>query len=144
MRTLVLFLALTAACDDHGSPGSICHCSYDAPPSDQRKGTCDPLTQSGCNVGEKCNWIFDQLMPTVVGHIGCEPAGTVPIGNACGTPAVGPDLCIKGSECVDGTCRLICEPHGGQPTCDAMHACVARADLFVDGGNVVAAVCDPP
>ncbi|MBL0215755.1 MAG: hypothetical protein IPQ07_17980 [Myxococcales bacterium] len=39
--------------------------------------SCNPLTQTGCNEGEKCNWIYDQLMPTLVGHIGCEPAGTV-------------------------------------------------------------------
>ena len=106
-------------------------------------GVCNPLTQTGCNTGEKCNWIYDQLMPTVVGHIGCEPAGTVAIGGSCGARAVGPDTCVKGAECVSGECKAICDHQGGDPMCDADHACVRYQNLFTDGTNTVAGVCDP-
>lgn len=106
-------------------------------------GVCNPLAQTGCNAGEKCNWIYDQLMPTVVGHIGCEAAGTVAIGGACGARAVGPDTCVKGAECVSGECKQICDHQGGDPKCDADHACVRYQNLFTDGTNTVAGVCDP-
>ncbi|MBA3463237.1 MAG: hypothetical protein H0T46_24990 [Deltaproteobacteria bacterium] len=104
---------------------------------------CSPLTQMGCNTGEKCNWIYDQLMPTVVGHIGCEPVGTAAIGAACGNRAVGPDMCVKGAECVSGECKAICDHQGGDPKCDADHACVRYQNLFTDGTTTVAGVCDP-
>src|SRR3954470_12938680 len=61
--------------------------------------TCNPLTQMGCNAGEKCNWIYDQLptmdMPNLptVGHIGCEAISATPkhVGDACGNATVGND-----------------------------------------------------
>ncbi len=106
-------------------------------------GVCNPLTQTGCNAGEKCNWIYDQLMPTVVGHIGCEADGAVAVGGACGNRAVGPDTCVKGSECVSGECKAICDHQGGAPMCDADHACVRYQNLFVDGTTTIAGVCDP-
>ena len=114
----------------------------DTPAADS-VGVCNPLTQTGCNTGEKCNWIYDQLMPTVVGHIGCEPVGTMAIGAACGNRAVGPDTCVKGAECVSGECKQICDNQGGMPMCDADHACVQYQELFTDGTTTVAGVCDP-
>ncbi len=113
----------------------------DAPFPDASVG-CNPLTQAGCNTGEKCNWIYDQLMPTVVGHIGCEPEGATALGGACGPRAVGPDPCVKGSECIGEECRQICDPQGGSPTCDALHACTRYQTLFDEGGTNVAGVCD--
>ncbi len=106
-------------------------------------GPCNPLTQTGCNAGEKCNWIYDQLMPTVVGHIGCEANGTVAAGGSCGARAIGPDTCVKGTECVSGECKQICDHQGGMPNCDADHACVRYQNLFVDGTTTIAGVCDP-
>ena len=110
---------------------------------DSGTGVCNPLTQTGCNAGEKCNWIYDQLMPTIVGHIGCEPEGTVAIGGACGARAVGPDTCVKNAECVSGECKQICDHQGGDPMCPMTHACVRYQNLFTDGTNTVAGVCDP-
>ncbi len=110
---------------------------------DAGPGVCNPLTQTGCNAGEKCNWIYDQIMPTVVGHVGCEANGTVAVGGTCGNRAIGPDTCVKGSECVSGECKQICDHQGGMPTCDADHACVRYQNLFVDGTTTIAGVCDP-
>jgi len=106
-------------------------------------GACNPLTQTGCNAGEKCNWIYDQLMPTIVGHIGCEPDGTIAAGGACGARAVGPDTCVKGTECVSGECKNICDHQGGDPMCPMNYSCVRYQNLFTDGTNTVAGVCDP-
>jgi hypothetical protein len=144
MKKLALgaLIAGLAACGGGGSSTKVMlqpDSSVDGPGT----GVCSPLTQMGCNTGEKCNWIYDQLMPTVVGHIGCEAVGTVAIGGACGNRAVGPDMCVKGAECVSGECKAICDHQGGDPMCDADHACVRYQNLFVDGTTTVAGVCDP-
>jgi hypothetical protein len=76
--------------------GPVCHCSV-----------CNPLTQGGCNPGEKCTWVNDQDSPPI-GHIGCAPdygAAAVAIGGACTDPPAGPmgyDTCVKGAVCVSG------------------------------------------
>src|SRR5262245_38931909 len=60
--------------------------------------TCNVLTQTGCNAGEKCTWIHDQTNPTPLGHIGCAPDGTAATGAACMYGADGPmgyDNCLK-------------------------------------------------
>jgi hypothetical protein len=106
-------------------------------------GACNPLTQTGCQTGEKCNWIYDQLMPTVIGDIGCEAVGTVAIGGACGPRAVGPDPCVRGAECVSGECKQVCDAEGGTPACDSAHACMRYQNLYVDGSTTIAGVCDP-
>ncbi len=144
MKKLALgaLIAGIAACGG-GEGGGTKIVLPDASGDGMTVGTCSPLTQAGCNAGEKCNWIYDQLMPTVVGHIGCEAEGTVAIGGACGNRAVGPDMCVKGAECVSGECKAICDHQGGDPMCDADHACVRYQNLFTDGTTTVAGVCDP-
>lgn len=104
---------------------------------------CNPLAQLGCAAGEKCGWIYDQLTPSVFGHICCEPDGATPIGGACGARALGPDPCVEGAECVDGVCRQICDNQGGAPGCDAAQACVEHQGLFQDGTATIAGVCEP-
>jgi hypothetical protein len=110
-------------------------------------GVCNPLTQTGCAPGQKCNWIYEQLEPVRVGHIGCEPAGTVAIGGSCGDAAIGPDPCVTGAECVNGRCEKICDYDGrydgAQPMCDEAHVCSSYLNLFVEGTSNVAGVCDP-
>jgi hypothetical protein len=140
-KLLLVLLASVGGCGEP-TPDSICHCSYDSGVDTGGGSLCSPLTQQGCNADEKCNWIFDQLQPTV-GHIGCEFTGTVAVGAPCGARAVGPDPCVKGSECVSGECRQICDVHSGAPRCDADHACVSHRDYFSDGTTVVAGVCEP-
>ncbi|MDX2091920.1 MAG: hypothetical protein SFX73_28920, partial [Kofleriaceae bacterium] len=109
--------------------------------------TCNPLTQTGCNAGEKCTWIEDQENPPI-GHVGCAPEAAAPkaIGTACTPPPPGPmgyDDCAKGSVCLAGVCKQICDVNGGAPTCDENHSCTRYADFFEVGGNAVAGVCDP-
>src|SRR5207253_4188864 len=60
--------------------------------------TCNVLTQTGCNAGQKCTWIIDQATPSV-GHIGCAPNGSVATGGACLStmPPNGYDNCVKGN-----------------------------------------------
>jgi len=137
-----LFAGLVA-CGGGGNSTKVTTVVVDGSGPDGVSGACNPLTQTGCNAGEKCNWIYDQLMPTVVGHIGCEAEGTTAIGGDCGNRAVGPDSCVKGAECVSGECKQICDNQGGAPMCDADHACVQYQNTFVDGTNTVAGVCDP-
>ncbi len=106
---------------------------------------CSPLTQAGCAAGEKCAWIEDQDNPPL-GHIGCTPDGSVAVGGACTVGAAGPagfSNCVKGSECVAGTCKQICDHQGGAPMCDANHACGRYEGLFESGDVTVAGVCDP-
>ncbi|MBA3454857.1 MAG: hypothetical protein H0T42_17345 [Deltaproteobacteria bacterium] len=110
--------------------------------------TCNPLTQGGCNPGEKCTWINDQDNPPI-GHVGCAPdpgATGIAIGSACTEGPAGPmgyDTCVKGSVCLSGECKQICDQAGGTPTCDQNHSCTRYADFFETGGTAVAGVCDP-
>lgn len=109
---------------------------------------CNPLTQGGCNAGEKCTWINDQDNPPI-GHVGCAPdpgTGGIAIGSACTEGPAGPmgfDTCVKGSVCLSGECKQICDNAGGAPACDANHSCQIYADFFEASGMTVAGVCDP-
>lgn len=118
----------------------------DAAPFDGPFGTvCNPLTQAGCGSGEKCTWINDQDNPPI-GHIGCAPDGVTSIGAACTEGPAGPfgyDNCAKGSVCLAGVCKSICDPQGGAPACTTTEACTNYANLFVAGGFTLAGVCDP-
>ena len=108
-------------------------------------GVCNPLTQTGCNAGEKCTWWTDQDNPPI-GHVGCAPDGPLAIGAACMDPvagAMGYDTCAKGAVCLSGECKQICDQQGGAPPCDANHSCTRYADFFEVGGMAVAGVCDP-
>src|SRR4051794_3670971 len=91
--------------------------------SDSTSPTCNPLAQTGCNAGEKCTWTTDQDTPPI-GHVGCAPEAAAPkaIGAVCTDPPAGPmgyDDCAKGSVCLSGECKQICDTAGGAPTCDA-------------------------
>lgn len=149
------FLALMvglAACSD-GSKKTVI--LVDAPPE---QGVCNPIMQTGCADGQKCNWIYDQVETDAnpdqvrVGHIGCEPIPASPVGldQKCsndpdGSPPVGADPCGKGQECVSGYCRTICDNQAAgnvAGTCDGDHACVNYQTLFVSGSATVAGVCN--
>ena len=117
-------------------------------------GVCNPLTQQGCGFGEKCTWVIDATDPQYVGHIGCVPDGTKVIGDACsfGVPgATGYDDCSAGGVCsafgasnTPGICKQVCDGVGGDPMCDAAHACVTYPLLFSTGATSppAAGVCD--
>jgi hypothetical protein len=141
-----LFVGLTAC----GGGGNSSVNLIDAGGGADAAGACNPLTQTGCNAGEKCTWISDQDNPPI-GHVGCAPEGGVggtpiALGAACTDPVAGPmgyDDCAKGTVCLAGVCKQICDVNGGTPNCDENHACTRYADFFESGGTAVAGVCDP-
>lgn len=147
MRTLAFTLLFLMACSDKGSNNTLI---LDVGAGDTLPPSCNPLTQTGCDAGEKCTWINDQDNPPI-GHVGCAPEGGVggtplALGAACTDPVAGPmgyDDCMKGTVCLTGECKQICDVNGGAPTCDANHACSRYADFFESGGTAVAGVCDP-
>lgn len=155
MRALLLLFAL-AACDGgtHRYWGcELCDSHIDAPT------ICNPVSQVGCSLGEKCTWIVDQTTPQYVGHSGCVPDGTAAVGAACmygAAGATGYDNCTRGAVCSAfaqpgsaGVCEQICDNQGGIPMCNAMHGCVAEPPLFSTGATSPAAAgvcetaCDP-
>ena len=146
MRKIAFLLFAIAACGDDGNSVIV----LDGAGGDTGPATCNPLTQTGCAAGEKCTWINDQDNPPI-GHVGCAPEGGVggtpiALGGACTDPVAGPmgyDDCAKGSVCLSGECKQICDINGGAPACDADHACTRYADFFESGGTAVAGVCDP-
>jgi hypothetical protein len=154
MRRLYLLVSIAfsgcSSCDDP-NVRIVDVVQPDTPP------ICNPLSQAGCNAGEKCTWLLDALMPQYVGHVGCAVDGAAGVGDACmyGAPgAQGYDNCAKGLVCGNyaggaGTCKTVCDPQGGNPTCGATHVCVTYAGLFSTGattppsGGVCDLACDP-
>ncbi|HEY5920513.1 MAG TPA: hypothetical protein VIV11_02530, partial [Kofleriaceae bacterium] len=173
-RSLVVVLIVAACGGDDDGPSKIIDAMpviHDAPvdakvftdakqymdaPADA-SGACNPLTQAGCNVGDKCTWLLDALAPQYVGHIGCAPGGTGAVGDPCmyGAPGVtGYDNCQRGLVCSNyrggtGTCKQICDQQGGSPMCSAGNVCVVYSGLFSTGvttpaaGGVCDTSCDP-
>jgi hypothetical protein len=106
---------------------------------------CNPLTQGGCDPGQKCTWLEDSTNPRI-GHIGCAVVGTVAIGGACMIGPAGPmgfDDCVAGAACVSGECKKICDVNDVAPLCDSDHSCARYQNLFDMSGTTVAGVCDP-
>lgn len=70
---------------------------------------CNPISQTGCAVGEKCAFILDDP-GAGAGHVGCVPDGTQGLGEACtdATVAGESDDCTIGSDCYRGVCHEIC------------------------------------
>lgn len=104
--------------------------------------TCNVLTQTGCNAGEKCTSIKDSA---TLSHIGCAPDGTVVAECACSYGAVGTtgyDNCTKGNVCISGTCKQICDQNGGTPMCGTRYACSLYGGVFDVGGTPAAGACD--
>ncbi|HEY4059385.1 MAG TPA: hypothetical protein VGM39_22360 [Kofleriaceae bacterium] len=102
---------------------------------------CSPLDQTGCNAGEKCTWIEDQDSPPI-GHIGCAATGSIAIGGTC-TDGTGGDDCVKGSYCLGGTCKQVCDLDGGTPACGIEGVCTQYAGIFENAGSTYAGVCEP-
>jgi hypothetical protein len=113
-----LFLGLMACGGGGGSDTTVV--LPDSGGTDSGPDVCNPLTQTGCNSGEKCTWINDQDDPPI-GHVGCAPEAAAPkaIGEKCTAPPAGPmgyDDCAKGAVCLSGECKQICDINVGTPT----------------------------
>jgi len=120
--------------------------------------TCNPLTQTGCDAGNMCTWIYDLVAAdgtSILGHVGCAPDGDKAVAASCTRNAAGAqgwDDCAKGGFCRVkrelvgpggvGVCEAICDNNGGAPTCGSAAACVAYNGIFDVSGTNVAGVCD--
>jgi len=141
-----LLVGLSAACGGGGGGGvKLLDAGIDAPT------VCDPVAKTGCASGEKCTWIVD-LDATAstgeVGHIGCEPAGTIADGAACidATAATGTDGCVVGDLCIANKCKPICDPLAAASAagaCTTNYSCTGYEGVFVSGTTVSAGVCEP-
>jgi hypothetical protein len=154
-RALVCAVLALAACDEpdryHWTCELGCGSNLDAPIED----LCNPLSQAGCQPGHKCTWVIDATDPQYVGHVGCVPDGEKDIGEPCtygAAGATGYDDCEQGGVCstftqpgTQGVCKPACDINGGNPMCDATHACVTYSRLFSTGSTSppAAGVCDP-
>jgi hypothetical protein len=70
---------------------------------------CNPISQTGCDAGEKCAFVLDDV-DSRVGHTGCVANGTVEQGGDCtGPEAVGEsDDCVAGAHCYLSKCNAMC------------------------------------
>jgi hypothetical protein len=108
---------------------------------------CNPVTQTGCNSGDKCAQVVQSATPFVA-QTTCVPNGVVAAGSACtaGAPgATGYDNCAAGLDCSGGVCSEICG-QGPPDTCSGSSSgCVQFEDLFDDvaGVGLCVPVCDP-
>jgi hypothetical protein len=161
VRVVVVVLLVLGACSEMQPPPpcgierGVALCLRDGGVADIIDvGPCSPLTQTGCQTGEKCTWVIDATIPLYVGHVGCVPDGTKNIGEPCtygAAGATGYDNCFRGGVCstfetpgVQGTCKQVCDNAGGTPMCDATHACVTYPRLFSTGATSppAAGICD--
>ncbi len=120
----------------------------DVPPDVRRPDArdvtaCDPVSQGGCFVGEKCSWTRDQDSPHI-GHISCLPDGSRPLGGSCSWGPTGPqgfDDCVRGTYCDGGICRSLCDLEGD--SCVGAAACAGAIDTtaFASDGLLSAGVC---
>jgi len=151
----VLCLIVLGACQGGDEGNEICFCGGDAglPTDASEQELCDPLSQDGCEAGEKCAQIVASDDPFLA-RTACVPEGTVPLGGAClrgdATFPGGYSDCISGTECVSGTCRAICtfEPdrcRSAKEPFGSGEQCAAFRGYFGDTADVGMCVnaCDP-
>ena len=162
MRVSVAVVVLVAAChagptypgveDPAPSPDAL----LDAPGS-----SCDPLAQTGCDVGAKCTWTRTIATPADLhGLIECVPDGTVALGGACTWGASGTttgyDNCLDGLACLapadqemaTGTCEAICDvlaAAGAPGSCGGGFTCMRHDGYFANASNPMteAGLCNP-
>jgi hypothetical protein len=109
---------------------------------------CDPAAQTGCDPGEKCQWIRDVASAARMrGQLGCVALGPRLLGEACEYGASGPttgyDDWARGLICdapadtdeARGTCAAICDTSAAS-ACASMHACELRAGYFANASDL--------
>lgn len=122
---------------------TIYECFDDTDAGPDPPTTCDPLSQVGCGVREKCAIVHDSLADP--GHFECVPDGVSIIGTGC-SEAGEADNCRAGGTCVFGVCREHCDASAAEVTCDAgecaeaglLDFCFTTCDPLAptcDGGN---------
>jgi hypothetical protein len=104
------------------------------PIADGPPARCNPVTQDGCEEGEKCAQLTIELGEDVLARTDCVPDGPVAIGGECvdGEPGetTGFDNCAAGGQCFNELCHEICS--GSPETCTEGTACGFPVDFFED------------
>lgn len=138
-----------AACGGDDEPPDVADASTaDSGPT----GTCNPVTQSGCDAGEKCAHIVERAddpetsADEFLGRTACVPDGDKQAGEECSTGEAGPmgyDDCAAGYAC-NGTCVAICDVPQ-QMGCEATSGtCVLYEHNFGDvGDGTTVGLCAP-
>jgi hypothetical protein len=83
---------------------------------------CDPITQAGCDSGERCAYVPSMMMRECVAGAG------IAVGAACEPPADGAaDACAAGARCIDGRCTALCL--AGDSRCASTESCVRYSEI---------------
>lgn len=134
--------------DDNGGPGVDFADAGETPDSGGDPSACNPVTQTGCEAGEKCAQLVESEEPFLA-RTACVPDGDVEAGGECMRGEAGPmgyDNCAAGLAC-NGVCVAICNVPQ-QMGCSADESCVLYTDTFDDVGDgstvgLCAPACDP-
>lgn len=114
------------------------------PPADE---SCDWRLQTGCYEGDKCTFILFSAQP-FLGHMGCAPAGSTPIGAPCEAPTETgtADDCVAGALCHEGECLAFCDL-SDESSCGERQRCAAvskpAVELCLESCDPVAQDCPP-
>ncbi len=104
--------------------------------------SCNPITQIGCPVSQKCTLIPDAQNPLNLRTV-CQADGTVPLGGTCSTdPVTSVDNCTAGMLCSNDTCMAFCSD--APNTCSALEQCyVLSGPVDSPGVGLCKEPCDP-
>lgn len=106
---------------------------------DNLNRACNAVAQTGCNPGEKCALVEDDMDPDMnVAY--CRPDGSVVADGACTIDQDGLDDCIGGLWCLDGTCQEICSDE--PDTCPGGFRCNTYGNLPT-GVGICGVDCNP-
>jgi hypothetical protein len=145
LYTPVLAAMLLFACGNDTQPADP---QPDAPPPNE---PCNPVTQAGCDAGEKCAELVESEEP-LLNRTTCVPNGTAAEGETCSRGAAGVetgfDDCVSGQSCLNGTCSPICSanPDSCREASEAFGEgdyCTLFADLYSDNVGLCVAGCNP-
>jgi hypothetical protein len=100
---------------------------------------CDAVAQTGCNPGEKCTFVEDELNPGEFLSY-CRPDGAQPLGASCTSDPDGLDECTAGLYCVSGVCEEICSV--APDSCPNGFQCTALSG-FPSGVGYCDVACNP-
>jgi hypothetical protein len=127
----------------------------------QLLSSCNMLTQTGCDAGEKCSWVRTSTEPGAArGTLGCHSAGSGLEGATCqwgaSSPWTGRDDCARGLLCLAdpeveqaaGVCARLCDLADSEAaaSCGVGQTCVVARDGWpscVGDPMPAAGVCVP-
>lgn len=152
---ITAFALLWAACGDDGGAGPDAGGDAQPPVADAAPvdaadtdaaipGSCDPVSQLGCNANQKCS-----IIPGSPARIGCvSDQGSRTLGQSCTVATTTqPDLCQAGLVCRGETtpiCQEFCDDSPSD-TCSPGYSCVFEFDLdadFIVDYQLCGAQCD--